>query len=82
MFAKLPPLWMALLCGCAAGTQSRAATAVAEPDCSFRSPTTCWTVSARFPRLSSETPLPPADSLSRDPSALIASGTDTVTKAR
>jgi hypothetical protein len=39
----------ALLCGCAANTRTATAVREAEPDCSFRSPTTCWTPSARFP---------------------------------
>jgi hypothetical protein len=44
-------LWSsALLCGCAASTQSgTTASHELDPDCSFRSPATCWTVSARFP---------------------------------
>jgi hypothetical protein len=41
--------WSALLlCGCAGNGQSAVATEV-NPDCSFRSPTSCWTMSGRFP---------------------------------
>jgi hypothetical protein len=44
-------LLIPLICGCAANTSTESLTVAegAEPDCSFRSPTTCWTVSGRFP---------------------------------
>lgn len=42
-------LGIALLHGCAAATQSSSAGPRPEPDCSFRSPSTCWTVAGRFP---------------------------------
>jgi hypothetical protein len=71
-------LWAGgLLCGCAAGTQTATTTHEAEPDCSFRSPTTCWTVSGRFPA----TPRKPAAQPERNPPqapAVLASGADTV----
>jgi hypothetical protein len=40
---------VALLGACASATQSATAPNRNEPDCSFRSPTTCWTLSGRFP---------------------------------
>jgi hypothetical protein len=42
-------LGIALLPGCGAATQSSSAGQRLEPDCSFRSPSTCWTVAGRFP---------------------------------
>jgi hypothetical protein len=39
----------ALLCGCAATTQSASSSPRTAPDCSFRSATTCWTLAGRFP---------------------------------
>jgi hypothetical protein len=42
-------LGIALLHGCAAATQSSSAGPRLKPDCSFRSPSTCWTVAGRFP---------------------------------
>jgi hypothetical protein len=49
MMASSPALLIiVLLCGCAAG-QSSSTTVPPEPDCSFRSAATCWTVAGRFP---------------------------------
>ena len=44
-------LLIPLIYGCAANTSTESLTIAerAEPDCSFRSPTTCWTVSGRYP---------------------------------
>jgi len=39
----------ALLCGCAATTQSATSSPRTAPDCSFRSATTCWTLASRLP---------------------------------
>jgi hypothetical protein len=39
----------AFLFGCAAASQSVAVEQKVEPDCSFRSASTCWTVAGRFP---------------------------------
>src|SRR5688572_12648459 len=38
-----------LLCGCGVAAQSSSEASPHEPDCSFRSAGTCWTVAARFP---------------------------------
>jgi hypothetical protein len=43
------PALVALLCGCAANNQSMSGADEPEPACSFRSPTTCWSVAGRFP---------------------------------
>jgi hypothetical protein len=72
-------LWSsALFGGCAAGTQAETAAHQAEPDCSFRSPTTCWTVSGRFP--GTRKPAPPLERNPRVP-AVLASGADTARTA-
>jgi hypothetical protein len=51
-----------LLGGCATTMPPASVDGPSEPDCSYRSATTCWTVAGRFP------PAPPAarDSLSRE----------------
>ncbi len=41
-------LSLVLVGGCAAA-QSSSAAPRPEPDCSFRSPSTCWTVAGRYP---------------------------------
>jgi hypothetical protein len=40
---------VAFLSACATATQSATAPDRSEPECSFRSPNTCWTMSGRFP---------------------------------
>jgi hypothetical protein len=42
-------LVLGLLCGCATTAAVSSPTHVAEPDCSFRAATSCWTLAARFP---------------------------------
>lgn len=75
-------LWTsALMCGCAAGTQTTAATHQAGPDCSFRSPTTCWTVSGRFPAARHKPAAQPEPDLRQAP-AVLASEADTVRNSR
>jgi hypothetical protein len=49
MRTPLALLAIALLYGCAAAAHSSSAAPRLEPDCSFRSPSTCWTVAGRFP---------------------------------
>ena len=39
----------AYLCGCATNSRDARANKGPEPDCSFRSPATCWSVGSRFP---------------------------------
>jgi hypothetical protein len=68
------------LCGCAASTQSSRAAEKADPDCSFRSPTTCWTMSGRFPPVRSEPTTAPVDLV--DSSAILASGADSAPSSR
>ena len=38
-----------LITACAANSQPAGRAVAGEPDCSFRSPTSCWTLSGRFP---------------------------------
>jgi hypothetical protein len=65
-----------LLCGCAGAPGLATELPVAEPDCSFRAATSCWTLSARLPPRRAE----PADSTDRElatpPPALLANATD------
>ena len=66
-----------LLCGCGIAAQSSSRTAQREPDCSFRSPGTCWTVAARFPdRRAADIDSLPADP-SSEPPTVLAAGSDT-----
>lgn len=74
--AVLVGLGTALLCGCGVARSSSQAPQ-REPDCSFRSAGTCWTLAARFPesRVEANDSLP-ADPLSEPPTVL-ATGADT-----
>lgn len=46
----LATLWAgALLSGCAGHSESIPVSGESSPDCSFRSPTSCWTMTGRFP---------------------------------
>jgi hypothetical protein len=64
----------ALLSGCATATQPVSSTRKVDPDCSFRSPTTCWTLPGRIPSWrTAPVPPDPADSLDRDSPPVLAS---------
>jgi hypothetical protein len=67
-----------LLCGCARGPDVVTEIPVAEPDCSFRAATSCWTLSVRLPSTRAE----PADSTDRElvapPPVLVANAVDSV----
>ena len=63
MPTPLALLGFALLSGCAAATQSSSAAPRREPDCSFRSPSTCWTVAGRFPSRLPESAAPTPDDI-------------------
>lgn len=67
-----------LLSGCAAAGRPAPAPRDVEPDCSFRSATTCWTVEGRFPprRPAADAP-PPGGVFDRPPAAIAATATDT-----
>ena len=69
MMPALPGI--ALLYGCAAAaTAHPSATAPqSEPDCSFRSASTCWTVAGRYPPRLRESAVPKPDDM-RDLSPL------------
>jgi len=55
-------LVVGLLGGCAGASGPAGGAPVAEPDCSFRAATSCWTVSARLPPRQAQ----PADSAGRE----------------
>ena len=81
--ATLALLSIALLCGCGAAPPSANAPQP-EPDCSFRSASTCWTVAGRFPprRAKSPTPTPkPGDIRALSPT-VVASGGDSARGSR
>jgi hypothetical protein len=75
--ALLVGLGTVLLCGCGVAAQSSSRTPPREPDCSFRSAGTCWTLATRFPEPRVEAP----DSLPTEPLGeprpLLAAGADT-----
>lgn len=74
---SLMALGLTLLCGCAAMAQSSSATPRGEPDCSFRSATTCWTVAGRFPAQRPERGDSLPDEVQSRPATILASGADT-----
>ncbi|HEX6615409.1 MAG TPA: hypothetical protein VF046_03820 [Gemmatimonadales bacterium] len=59
---KLTFLAVGMLAGCVAAAPSPAVRAEREPDCSFRSAATCWTIATRFPERGPEMP----DSVTRE----------------
>jgi len=70
-------LGVALLCGCAATPRSTTVVPREEPDCSFRSATTCWTIVGRFPARRAEARDSVPELLTRPPTVL-ANRADTV----
>jgi hypothetical protein len=71
----------ALLCGCAAA-QSPAAARRTDPDCSFRSAATCWTVAGRFPLRGADTAAPKPDHIRNPSPAVLASEADSARRSR
>jgi hypothetical protein len=69
-----------LLVSCAASNQTSSNSTVApqEPDCGFRSPTTCWTLGGRFPEKPQNDRAVPRESL--DPPTAVALRRDSVSK--
>ena len=62
--------------GCARTGQVASAAHTAEPDCSFRAASSCWTLATRFPpRRAESTDLQPGKNLS-PPRAVLASEAD------
>ena len=72
----------ALLGGCAASAQSASTVAPNQPDCSFHSATTCWTVAGRFPTARSETGDSTAKELLQPTARTLARRVDTTDRAR
>jgi hypothetical protein len=75
-------LSVALLCGCAAATRPSSAAPRLEPDCSFRSPSTCWTVAGRFPALLPESAVPKPDDIRELSPITVASKADSARGSR
>lgn len=71
-----------LLCGCAGASRSSPVPQAVEPDCSFRSAATCWTLAGRFPppRPDADDPSPSEVLEQRPP--VLASKADSSLKAR
>jgi hypothetical protein len=74
-------LSIALLCGCAAA-QSPAAARRTDPDCSFRSAATCWTVAGRFPPRRADTAAPKPHDIRNLSPAVLASEADSARGSR
>jgi hypothetical protein len=73
---------IALLCGCAAATQSASTASPKEPDCSFRSATTCWTFGSRFPAPRANSTDSVKKELQEQPATILAAGADSVPASR
>jgi hypothetical protein len=68
--------------GCAATARSPSTARAAEPDCSFRAATSCWTVAGRYPpRRAEPTDSQPDEILKQSP-AVLASRTDSALGSR
>ncbi len=67
----------AFLSGCATNSQSVAPTETRDVDCSFRSPTTCWSVGGRFPSGNEQQPFRP-ELIIQDSSTVLASTPDSL----
>lgn len=73
-------LCIVLLGGCAAGQSSYAARP--EPDCSFRSAATCWTIAGRFPSRRPAAATPKPDQIRRTSPSVLASKPDSTRGSR
>jgi hypothetical protein len=73
---------LVFLCGCAATTQSGSSAAPREPDCSFRSATTCWTLGSRFPSPRAAQPDSARKELLEQPPTILATEADTIRSSR
>ena len=82
MPTPLALLGIALLSGCAAATQSSSAAPRLEPDCSFRSPSTCWTVAGRFPPRLPKSAVPKPDDIRDFSPITVASKADSARGSR
>jgi hypothetical protein len=80
--AVLRVVGMTLLWGCAATTQSASTASPKEPDCSFRSATTCWTFGSRFPSPRTNSPDSMRKELQEQPATILATGADSVPPSR
>lgn len=77
MWTPLALPGIALLYGCAAAQSSSTAPRL-EPDCSFRSASTCWTVAGRFPPRRPRSATPKPDEIRDLSPTVVASKADSV----
>jgi hypothetical protein len=82
MPTPVPLLGIALLYGCAAASQSSSAAPRPEPDCSFRSPSTCWTMAGRFPSRLPKSAAPTPDRIRDLSPTVVASKADSARGSR
>lgn len=76
LVAPALPLALGLLCGCAPTAQETWPARAAEPDCSFRAATSCWTLGPRFPSPRAERSDSQPGRILRPPPAVLASKAD------
>ena len=82
MLTPLALLSLVLLCGCATAARSSSAASRPEPDCSFRSPSTCWTVAGRFPPRVAKSAPPKPDEIRNPSPVTLASTADSARASR
>jgi hypothetical protein len=70
------------LSGCAAASQSISAERGVEPDCSFRSASTCWTLAGRFPPPRPETGEPSPSEIPEPSPTILANRPDSASGTR
>jgi len=75
----LPSLSLGLLVGCAAAARPAALRPEREPDCSFGSATTCWTIGTRFPARRAAADSAPRELLGHPP-LIVASAPDSASQ--
>jgi hypothetical protein len=78
----LPLAGSMFLSGCVAAAQSASSAPPSEPDCSFRSATTCWTLAGRFPPARAAKPDSMRKELLEPAPAILASRRDSLPASR
>jgi hypothetical protein len=68
--------------GCAAAGNSASSPGSAEPDCSFRAATTCWTLAGRFPPSARRARERQPNELLRQAPTVVTRGADTARQFR
>jgi hypothetical protein len=77
-FSCVRLLSIGLICGCATNSSPATNVGDSDPDCSFRSPATCWTVSSRFPERHPKDSLPPLERAPEAPAVMANATADSV----